>query len=159
MRGSRKCRGACTYPIFGFIYVTHELDGEYRFLLAALQIGSWKHCTTVNELRKTVNSLPSGLDAFYERTLERIESQTTTEISVAMKAILSLTFAFRSLSIAELQHALPVPDDSEGFDGDDITEENVIVSVCFGLITIDKLSGIVRLVREYIIRCATAENC
>ena len=139
MRGSRKCRGACTYPIFGFIYVTRELDGEYRFLLAALQIDSSKHCTSVNGLRKTVNSLPSGLDAFYKRTLERIESQTTTEISLA---ILSLTFAFRSLSIAELQHALPVSDESEGLDGDDITEDNVIVSVCFGLITIDELFGL-----------------
>ena len=110
---------------------------------------SLKHCTTVNELHRTIDSLPSGLDAFYKRTLERIESLGEAEISLTKKAILWLTYAFRSLSIAELQHALAVSDEREGFDEDDITDEKVIVSVCFGLVTIDKESGIVRLVREY----------
>lgn len=121
-----------------------------RFLLAALQIDSLKNCTTVNELRKTVNSLPSGLDAFYKRTLERIESQTPAEISLAKKAIVWLTYALQSLRIAELQHALAVSDEAARFDEDDVADEDVIVSVCLGLITIDKRSGIVRLVREYI---------
>ena len=122
-------------------------------------MNSLKHCNTINQLRKTVNSLPSGLDDSYKRTLQRIDSQPKADISLARKAILWLTYAFRSLSIAELQHALAVSDQPVGFDEDDIAEENVIVSVCFGLIAIDKLSGIVRLVRECIAYCVYTWHC
>jgi hypothetical protein len=47
-----------------------------------------------------------------------------------------------------LQHALAVSDDAETFDGDGVVVEQVIVSVCCGLIVVDKESKIVRLVRE-----------
>lgn len=101
-----------------------------------------------------VDSLPSGLDDLYKRTLERIESQTKSKISPE-SAILWLTYAFQSLSIAEL-HALAVSDSPEGFDEDDIVEGNVVVSVCFGLI--NGVTGIVWLVREYITCCAESAD-
>ncbi len=121
-----------------------------RFLLVALQIDSLKHCTTIKKLRNAVESLPSGLQDLYERTWERIEAQTEDEVLLATKAIIWLTYAYQPLKVTELQHAV-VLDEVEEFDEDDIAAEELIVSVCCGLITFDQQSGIVRLVRECIL--------
>jgi hypothetical protein len=117
-------------------------------LLTALQIDGLKGCTSVKTLREAVDSLPSGLNALYECTCSRIKSQTKNEVSLATKAIIWLTYAYRPLKITELQHALAVSD--ERFDEDDVAAKELIVSVCCGLIVVDKQSGIVRLVRKYI---------
>jgi len=114
-----------------------------------LQIESLKHSISVNKLRKAVDLLPSGLKDLYGQTWERIEAQTEDEVSLAMKAVIWLTCAYRSLRVTELQHALAVSDEVEGFDEDDIVAEELIVSVCCGLIVVDGESRIVRLVREY----------
>jgi len=66
-----------------------------------------------------------------------------------MRAITLLTYAYRSLTITELQHALVVQNDEETFDDGDVVIEEVIISVCCGLIVVDQNSKIVRLVREY----------
>ena len=121
-----------------------------RFLVAALQIESLKHCISVKKLRQVVESLPSGLDDLYRCTWRRIEAQTEDEVSLATTAIIWLTYAYQSLTVTELQHALAVSDNMEGFDEDDIVAEELIISVCCGLIVVDGESRIVRLVREYI---------
>ena len=121
-----------------------------RFLVAVLQIESLKHCISVKKLRQVVESLPSGLDDLYRCTWRRIEAQTEDEVSLATTAIIWLTYAYQSLTVTELQHALAVSDNVEGFDEDDIVAEELIISVCCGLIVVDGESRIVRLVREYI---------
>ena len=81
--------------------------------------------------------------------MKRIETQTNSEdVYLAMRAITLLTYAYRSLKITELLHALSVSKD-EIFDGDDVVPEQVIISVCCGLIVVDEKSKEVRLVREY----------
>ena len=119
-------------------------------MIAALQIDSLSRSISVNHVRKAVNSLPSGLNSLYECTLARIEAQTEEEVLLATKALIWLTYAYQSLTIEDLQHVLAVSDVSERFDEDDIAMEELIVSVCCGLIVVDAQSRIVRLVREYI---------
>ena len=98
---------------------------------------------------RAIDSFPSELNAIYQSTLERIRTQHKEAISLATRAITLLTYACRSLRITELQHALAVSDDAGTFDGDGVVSEQVIVSVCCGLIVVDEESKIVRLVREY----------
>jgi hypothetical protein len=82
--------------------------------------------------------------------LDRIKTQPKDGISLAARAITLLTHAYRSLEITELRHALAVShNDAETFDDEDVVVEEVIVSVCCGLIVVDKESKVVRLVREY----------
>lgn len=132
-----------------FLFDTNVLDGWYRFLLTALQIDMLKRCVSIKKLRAAVESLPSGLDALYERTWDRIEAQTEDEVSLAIKVLIWLTYAYEPLKVAQLQHAVAVSD--EGFDKDDIVAEELMVSVCCGLIVVDELSEIVRLVRGCIV--------
>ena len=119
-------------------------------MIAALQIDSLNRSISVNNVCKAVNSLPSGLNALYESTWGRIKAQSEEEVLLATSALVWLTYAYQSLTIEELQHALAVSDDLERFDEDDVAAEELIVSVCCGLIVVDAQSRIVRLVREYI---------
>ena len=92
----------------------------------------------------------------YERTWERIEAQTEDEVSLATKAIIWVTYTHQPLNVTQLQHAVVVSDEGDGFDEDDIAAEELIVSVCCGLIVVDQ-SRIVRLVRECILCVAMVE--
>jgi hypothetical protein len=132
---------------------------QSRFLAAALQTDSLKRSTTLNKLRKAVDSLPLGLNALYESTWRRINAQTEDEVSLATKAIIWLTYAERSLSIRELQHALAVSNEMGNFDEDDIAVEELIISVSCGLIVFDGQSRVVRLVREYLHLCIQSIDC
>lgn len=89
----------------------------------------------------------------YSASLERIKAQSKDRFLLAEGAITWLTYAYRPLKIAELRHALAARDDGETFDSDDVPDEETIVSVCCGLINIEKEGRIVRLVREYVFRC------
>lgn len=113
-----------------------------------LQIESLKNSTTINQLRKAANSFPSNIHDIYSASWARIKAQSYERASLAEGAIIWLTYAFRPLRITELQHALAVQRDGEGFDDDDIADEETIVSASCGLIGIDGESRVVRLVRE-----------
>jgi hypothetical protein len=117
-------------------------------LVAALQIESLKNSTTINQLRKSANLLSSNIDDVYLASWERIKGQAKEQALLAEAAIIWLTHAYRPLKITELQHALAIQCDGEDFDNDDVADEETIISVCCGLITIEKESRIVRLVRE-----------
>ncbi len=118
--------------------------------MAALQIESLKDSTTVNELREAAKSFSSDVDNIYSFTWKRIEAQSEKRVSLAKRAIIWLTYAFRPLRIIELRHALAIRPSTATFDDDDVATEETIVSVCCGLIVIDGESQTVRLVRKYI---------
>jgi hypothetical protein len=117
-------------------------------LVAALQIVSLKDSTTVNQLRSAINSFSSDIDKIYSSSWQRIKAQSKERVLLAERAILWLTYAYRPLKIAELQHALAVQ--CETFDDDDVAGEDMIVSVCCGLVIVDRESQIARLVREHV---------
>ena len=119
-------------------------------MVAALQIESLKNSTTIKDLRKATNLLSSDIHGVYAASWERIKAQSEERISLAEGAIVWLTHANRPLKITELQHALSAQsDDDEAFDDEDVADEDMIVSVCCGLIVVEQESQIVRLVREF----------
>ena len=104
---------------------------------------------TLKKLRGILESLPSGVHAMYSSTVERINSQSGDDSSLAMRALLWLTYAFRPLKIIELQHALAITNDAGTFDLEDVTEKSFLTSVCCGLVVTDQETNIIRLAREY----------
>ncbi len=110
-----------------------------------------KNCTTVNELRKATESLSSDINDTYSSTWARIQAQSERRFSLATRAIIWLVYVCRPLKITELQHALAVQCGAETFDVDDVATEDMILSVCCGLIVVDSGSQIVRFVRESIL--------
>ena len=67
-------------------------------------------------------------------------------------------YAERSLTIDELRHALATCPETYHFESERLMPEATILAACRGLVTIDKESRLVRLVRElifFLVNCDT----
>jgi ankyrin repeat domain-containing protein 50 len=100
--------------------------------------------------RKALQNLPTEVDATYDEAMERIERQSEDDRDLAKQVISWITYAFRPLSVQELQHALAITPETTEMDYEAIIDEDILTSVCAGLVVIDEESSICRLVRKYI---------
>ncbi|KAJ3484049.1 hypothetical protein NLG97_g7154 [Lecanicillium saksenae] len=126
--------------------ITRAVDG--MFLLAQLHINSLIGKRSPKTLRAALTKLPTGSDAYdkaYHDAMERIESQLDDQQNLAKEVLSWITCAIEPLSITELQHALAVEIGEHEFDHENIPHLEDIVSVCAGLVEVDKKSGIIRL--------------
>ena len=120
-----------------------------RFLLARLHIGALTTKHNRKALRSTLNRLPRELDGTYEQTLQRIYEQNKDDVSLAEKTLSWVAFTLRPLTVPELQHAIATmyfEDEDDDVFEDDLPDEEVLLAVCAGLLTIDAESNLVRLV-------------
>ncbi|KAI9878016.1 MAG: hypothetical protein M1830_002174, partial [Pleopsidium flavum] len=117
-----------------------------RFLLARLHMDSLVHKTNRREVRRALENLPKGVDAAYEEAMERIEAQIEDDKKLAQKVLSWISYAFRPLFLSELQHALAVEPGMTHMDSDAIEDEEILTSVCAGLVVVDEESSIIRLV-------------
>jgi hypothetical protein len=104
-----------------------------------------KHNAT--EVRKVLENLPKGVDETYDEVMERIERQNEADRALAKRVLSWVTHACRPLNVDELQHALAVVDGAI-LDHESITDEEILTSVCAGLVVVDGERMIVRLVRK-----------
>jgi len=78
--------------------------------------------------------------------MERIDGQLEDQALLAKQVLAWITLAKRPLTLLELQHALAVEFGTSELDKENISQIEDVISVCAGLVTIDKECGIVRLV-------------
>ena len=97
-------------------------------------------------VRKGQGTLPKGLDGIYNEAMQRIRSQDEETAQRAEQVLSWLAYALRPLTFAEIQHALAVEPGEAEFGEDAAPDEDFLVPICAGLVTIDKESSIVRLV-------------
>jgi ankyrin repeat protein len=113
---------------------------------------SKKSPTAMRKALKELNISDDTYEIAYEKAMHRIlHGQTDDHRELAKQVLSWITFARRPLTIEELQHAVAVElDDCEpkSFDHNNITDLDLILSVCAGLVTIDKLAGVIRLVHH-----------
>jgi ankyrin repeat protein len=98
------------------------------------------------DVRKALENLPKELDGTYDEAMQRIGSQDEDDAKLAEKVLSWISYAFRPLTIIEVRHALAAESGDEDFDEEALLDEDVLVSVCAGLVTIDQESNIIRLV-------------
>jgi hypothetical protein len=99
-------------------------------------------------VRKALENLPQGVDETYDEIMVRIAQQSKDDRELATQILSWISYAYRLLNINELQYALAITPGTASIDPDDITNEEVLTSICVGLIVIDEMR-IVRLVRKY----------
>ena len=102
--------------------------------------------TTLRKFKTALHSLPDSLNDTYDEVWMRIKSQNVDDAQVAKRVIYWIFYAVRPLTIAELQHALAVEPEDTYFDEDNITDENLLISVCCGIVTVQQESSTVGLV-------------
>jgi hypothetical protein len=138
---------------------------KFRFLLAQLHMDSLMSQSTLGHIKQALKNLPQGmkgLDETYEQAMRRIECQVEGYRELAKQVLSWVTYAKRALSIAEVQHAVAVRVGMVEMDEDFLPEVEILDSVCAGLVTVNKNSGIIQLVhyttREYFERKSSFSN-
>ena len=97
-------------------------------------------------LRLTLENLPPELDETYNNALARIGSQDTEDTKIAYQVLGWITHATRPLTMKQLQHALSVEPEQADLDEETLIDEELLISTCLGLVTVDHISEEVRLV-------------
>ncbi|KAJ6541683.1 hypothetical protein B0H19DRAFT_1268649 [Mycena capillaripes] len=120
------------------------VDG--MFLLAKLHIDSLATKPTVKAVREALNKLPKDLRETYESAMKRIKGQPEEDVKIAHSVLTWVVHAKRPLTISELRVALAIEPGAEQFDGDNVLDIEVILSVCAGLVVVDEQLSVVRLV-------------
>lgn len=122
------------------------LKSQGMFLLPALQMNNILGQTNRSQIKKVLESLPSGLADNILATINRIKAQHTqsnARADLALKVLMWLSTVRRPLTAKELQHAIAV--DTETDILEDLTDHDFFVDCCFGLVVIDEMS-IIKLV-------------
>ena len=101
-----------------------------------------------NAILKALETLPEGFDGTYNDAMERINQQSKRRKDMAYRVLSWVSYAFRPLSLIELRCALAIREGMTEMDENDLDDEEFLISVCAGLVTISEGSYQVGLVRE-----------
>jgi ankyrin repeat protein len=104
---------------------------------------------TVTKVKSTLAKLSKGsaaLDDAYRDALQRIKGQLDGDQELAKKVISWITFAKRPLTATEICCALAIELEDVELDSENIPNIKDLVSVCAGLVIVDKESDVIRLV-------------
>ena len=118
-----------------------------RFLLALLHVDSLQGKGTKKQIRSTLENLPTGSTALskaYDEAIERIEGQLPEESALAKSVLSWITYSERQLTTKELSHALAIEVGESELDEDNIPDIEDIISVCAGLVAVDKEGNVIR---------------
>src|SRR5271170_3336327 len=103
---------------------------------------------SAREVRAALENLPEGMDGTYDEAMERVERQDDRRTQLARRVLSWITYAVRPLSVKELQHALAVMPDTTKLDHEDIIDDEILTSICAGLVVIDEERNVIGLVRK-----------
>lgn len=117
-----------------------------RFLLASLHLDALAKKQSKKDARLALANLPEKLSDTYEEVMKRICSQDIDDVHLAKRILSWLSYALRPLTVKELQTALAIEPGTTVLDEDALVPEDLLVSVCAGLVTIDRGSDVIRLV-------------
>lgn len=114
--------------------------------MAQLYIGLLSRQRTRNNIRSALEQLPDGLNDVYDAVMDRIKSQSSNDADLALKILSWITYAKMPLEAVVLQHAVVITENIMEIDDDDLIDIEDLVSICAGIVTVDRESGIIRLI-------------
>ncbi|KAF6748362.1 hypothetical protein DFP72DRAFT_574848 [Ephemerocybe angulata] len=108
------------------------------FLLARLQMELvLEKCTTIGSLLKALETLPTGVNDMYQVTMNRINSQSEEDASIANRTFIWLLHARGPLSPEDVQHALTFSYQDLVFHEENLVSIPMLLSICCGLVTVE----------------------
>jgi hypothetical protein len=114
--------------------------------MARLHVGLLSTAHSKQDIIKALEELPKGIDETYDEIMNRIKSQPAKEAELAKRVLGWITYAKEPLTTKQLQQALSITLDSTAPDEDAETHEQILMSSCLGIVTIDSNSNLIRLV-------------
>lgn len=117
-------------------------------LLLQLHVRSLSEKTDVDDIMAHLNRLPEGLDAKYIEIEDRIKTQSKSRQELAIDVLQWLTFTFSPLDMDSLRQAIAIKHGDSNLVLDKIVSEEELQSACLGLVTLDKKTNLIHLVRK-----------
>lgn len=126
----------------------------------------WQHLlllTPGRAVKNALQTLPLHCDATYVDALERIFRQAPEAVELANAVLFWIVSARRPLTVRELQHMYAVQEieSGESLEQDDLPDEDILTSVCGGLISVDCETHTIYIVhytaQQYLTRCHPKE--
>lgn len=117
-----------------------------RFLLAKFHMDALAKKHNLRQVRKALLDLPEEINETYDDAMKRIFDQHKDSSQLAIRALSWIVCAKRPLKIGELLEALAVDLDDKEYDEEAMFHQDLVLSVCAGLVTIEKETDLVRLV-------------
>ncbi|KAJ7252326.1 ankyrin repeat-containing domain protein [Mycena rebaudengoi] len=93
----------------------------------------------VAAVRDALMSLPSDLNATYDDIVDRINRQNEDDKQLAWRTLSWLTNAKRPMRPPQLREALAIQPGATALDSDGVTDMDIILSVCAGLVVVDEV--------------------
>lgn len=119
-----------------------------RFLLTELHLKSLVELDNPKAVIQALGRLPVELEASYDDAISRIERQPDQHRNRAKQVLSWISFTLRPLTVTELRQALAVELGSREMDKSGLPALTRLVSVCAGLVAVDRQSQVIRLVHE-----------
>ncbi|KAJ7578114.1 hypothetical protein C8J56DRAFT_869025, partial [Mycena floridula] len=116
------------------------------FLLAQLHVDSLASKHSRKALRASLQTLPKEINNSYDETMRRIKAQGEDDCTLAHQVFMWLTYVQRPLKMRELQYALAVSPEMTEMEEDAIVDVELLTAVCAGLVIVEEVSTVVRLV-------------
>src|ERR1700733_4650967 len=98
------------------------------------------------DIRDALLTLPKSLDSVYNQAMERIDGQNDDHKRLGQRVLIWLSYALTPLSVKMLQEAVSVNLGDTDLDDESLPNEEILLSVCAGLVTVHKQDSTVRLV-------------
>lgn len=117
-----------------------------RFLLAQLHADSLAKKQSRRDIRVALQNLPNELKGTYDEVMCRINNQDIEDAGLAKRVLSWLSCALIPLRVVELQHALAITENDLSIDEEAFIDEELLVSVCCGMVIVDPGSDIIQLV-------------
>ncbi|KAJ5656115.1 hypothetical protein N7507_008065, partial [Penicillium longicatenatum] len=122
--------------------IIRAVDGMYEALnFSKLHLDSLVGLESPKAMRIALKGLPKGSHAYdsaYNEAMRRIKGQVPAAQKLAEQILAWITCARRRLAISVIQHALAIKVGESVLDEENISEIADILSVCNGLVTVDK---------------------
>ncbi|KAG7009377.1 hypothetical protein G7Y79_00002g004920 [Physcia stellaris] len=116
------------------------------FLQARLHLDSLTTKTTIRKLKTALTVLPDGINECYDEIMKRIAAQSNENYQLARRVLYWVVNALVPLTLPSIQQALAVEEADTSLDEENIPDEDLLVSVCAGLIEVRRDREIIELV-------------
>lgn len=142
---AEKAKGMSVAIICSFLVIIAPVsNSSIRFLLAKLHMDMLETKTNRKAVKKALDLLPDKLNETFEEALQRIETQGQEDKDLAKRILSWILLVSRPLTVKELQHALAVEPYNYRFDQDAQPYDDILCTVCAGLVVIDNRSSNIR---------------
>ncbi len=97
------------------------------------------------DVRIALRKLLEKLNDTYDETMDRIYSQDSNDAQLAQRVLSWMFYALRPLSLEELRYALAIEPGTRAMDLESLPDEDLVVALCAGLVTVEHESRLVCL--------------